>query len=621
MSGMRTALGNEQSGHADLMREALTRLCGALEETDLSALLDRTKLIRIRVGETLYRQGESGDCLHVVLTGRLQVRVADQEGGVRVVAYPQPGDVVGEIALFSGSGRAATITAVRDTTLGALSRADIDALIAQRPQVFSNIARMIIARLTGNSGHISRRTGARTLMIVPLHRGLDTRIFCQTLGRHMLRFGSVLHLDAQAARQRFDSPDPETYGRHLDTCENTYEFLLLEAEPEPSAWNRVSQGYADKIVLLADATQDAAPTDIEDWLFTQTGASAHHAEIELVLSHPEGKLPNRTRDWLAVRRVARHHHARLHHDPDLARVARLLSGNAVALVLAGGGARGFAHLGVIRALREAGIAVDAVGGASFGALATTGLARGMSDSESYAEHHQAFTFEDPLGDYTLPIMSLVRGEHLNEVLRNHLPMDIEDLWLPFFAVSSDLSANQVRIHDHGPLWQAIRASVSLPAILPPALENGHLLVDGGVLNNLPIDIMRERMRGPIIAVDLTIDALPETSLAAIPSTLDYLKSRLLPGRETVEAPTLSRVIMQVTTMASRKETQRARKLADLYLNPPLGRFDFLDWDSMAEIVEAGYQHALPRVKAWLSQSPQYRSNTELLDNWCIGQPH
>ena len=621
MSEMHAALGEGPGSHADLMKEALTRLCGTLDESDLSALLARTALIRIRVGETLYRQGESGDCLHVVLTGRLQVRVADQEGGERIVAFPQPGDVVGEIALLSGSGRAATITAVRDATLGALSRADIDALIARQPQVFSNIARMIIARLTGNSGHISRRTGARTLMIVPLHRGLDARSFCQTLGRHMLRFGSVLHLDAQTARQRFDSQDVETYGRPLDACENAYDFLLLEADPDPSSWNRVSQGYADKIVLLADATQDAALTEIEGWLFTQTGASAHHAEIELVLSHPADKPPNRTCDWLRVRRVTRHHHVRMRHDPDLARVARSLSGNAVALVLAGGGARGFAHLGVIRALHEAGIAVDAVGGASFGALATTGLARGMSDAASYAEHRVAFTCEDPLGDYTLPIMSLVRGEHLNEVLRSHLPMDIEDLWLPFFAVSSDLSANEVRIHDRGPLWQAIRASVSLPAILPPALENGHLLVDGGVLNNLPIDIMRERMRGPIIAVDLSIDALPGTDLTAIPSTLEYLKSRLLPGRVTVEAPTLSRVIMQVTTMASRKETQRARKLADLYLNPPLGKFDFLDWGSMAEIVEAGYQHALPRVKAWLSRSPQYRSDAELLDNWTIGQPH
>lgn len=601
--------------HADMVSEALTRLCGALTDDSMATLLSRTMLVRIRVGDTLYRQGEAGECLHIVLTGRLQVRVAMQDGKERIVAYPQPGDVVGEIALFSGAGRAATIIAVRDTTLGAISRQDIDKLVATHPQVFSNIAHMIIARLTGNSGHIARRTGARTLMLAPLHRSSDMRRFAQTLGRELLRFGPVLHLDSHSARQRFGTHVVDEYGRFLDACENTHDFLLLEADPTPSPWSRICQGYADRIVLLADSSMESTATELERWLFTETGSTSRHAEIDLVLTHRHGVAPSRTREWLAARQIARYHHVRQGEVEDIARVARFLSGNAVALVLAGGGARGFAHLGVIRALHEAGVAVDAVGGASFGALAATGLARGLNDAESFDEQRQAFTCEDPLGDYTIPIMSLVRGEHLNKVLHRHLPMDIEDLWLPFFAVSSDLSANKVRVHDRGPLWRAIRASVSLPAILPPTIETGHLLVDGGVLNNLPIDVMRERMRGPIIAVDLAVETIRATEHTAIPSSLDYLKSRLLPGRPSLEAPTLSRVILQVTTMASRKEVQSARKLADLYLNPPLGEFDFLDWGSMREIAEAGYHHALPRIKEWLHQCPRYESRAGFLRSW------
>lgn len=260
-----------------------------------------------------------------------------------------------------------------------------------------------------------------------------------------------------------------------------------------------------------------------------------------------------------------------------------------------------------------------MGGASFGALAATGIARGQSDADSFAEHRVAFTCEDPLGDYTLPIMSLVRGEHLNLVLQRHLPMDIEDLWLPFFAVSSDLSTSQVHVHDRGPLWKAIRASVSLPAILPPSIENGHLLVDGGVLNNLPIDIMRERMRGAIIAVDLAVDAIQGAQHATIPGSFEYLRDRLTPGRPATTAPTLSRVIMQITTMASRKEMQHARKLADLYLNPPLDDFDFLDWGRMREIAAAGQRHALPRIKEWLAHHPQYRNRGSFMVNWQLGR--
>lgn len=605
--------------HRDMVIETLTRLCGNLDARSMTMLLARTETVRINVGDTLYRQGETGDCLHVVLTGRLQVRVADKVGSERIVAYPQPGDVVGEIALLSGTGRAATIVAIRDATLAAIARKDIDALIAQEPQVFSNIARMIIARLTGTSGHIARRTGARTLMVVPLHRTSQARSFCQALGRSLLRFGSVLHLDSPSARDRFGEPRPEDYGRALDTCEHDYDHLLLEADPAPSVWNRTCQGYADKIVLLADVTMGPDVTEIEQWLFAEDEIKKQHAQVELVLVHPANAIPKQTNRWLTVRKAHRHHHIRLGNPLDVARVARFLTGNAVALVLAGGGARGFAHLGVIRALHESGVAIDAVGGASFGALTATGLARGMSDAESLAEYRVAFTCEDPLGDYTLPIMSLVRGEHLNQVLQRHLPMDIEDLWLPFFAVSSDLSSNRIRVHDHGPLSQAIRASVSLPAILPPTVDNGHLLVDGGVLNNLPIDVMRERMQGPIIAVDLAVDAIHGTEHTRVPGNLEYLRDRLVPGREAEEAPTLSRVILQVTTMASRKEVQSARKLADLYLAPSLNQFDFLDWSKMREIAEAGYRHALPRIREWLTNFPQYRNRASFMLRWRLGK--
>jgi predicted acylesterase/phospholipase RssA len=123
------------------------------------------------------------------------------------------------------------------------------------------------------------------------------------------------------------------------------------------------------------------------------------------------------------------------------------------------------------------------------------------------------------------------------------------------------------------------------------------------------------MRGPIIAVDLAVDAIHGTEHTAIPSSMEYIRSRLIPGRQTIEAPTLSRVILQVTTMASRKEVQSARKLANLYLNPPLNNFDLLDWGSMREIAETGYQHALPRIRNWLSQYPHYANRASFMHHW------
>lgn len=606
------------SAYADILVDAISRFCGNLDGKTLEGLLSQVVLVRLGVGSTLYRQGEPGTGMHIVLSGRLQVRVSMTDGSERILAYPQPGDAVGEIAMLTGAGRAATVVAVRDTTLGMIDRASIESLVGQYPWTFRNIAQMIITRLTGAQERVARHQGARTVMLTPLHRCADIDRFIHGLRHALLHFGSVLHLNSLTAAQRLGSEDRENYGRMLDDCERDYDFVLLEADSAPSSWTRICYGYADRIALLADAAMGPTVTELERWMFEVVGADRSYADVELVLLHKDSAQPNQTRNWLAPRHVKRHHHVRAGDDNSVARVARFLSDNAVGLVLAGGGARGFAHLGAIRALHECGIAVDAVGGASFGALAATGLARGLDDEQIFKELHRAFSYDDPLGDYTIPIVSLVRGEHLDNILQSHLPMDIEDLWLPFFAVSSDLSENQARIHERGSLWRAVRASISLPAILPPVLEDGHLLIDGGVLNNLPVDVMREKIRGPIIAVDLAVESGYGTSQQIVPTGIEYIKSRLLPGRRPIEAPTVSRVILQVTTMASRKEVERARKLADIYLNPPLGDFDSLDWGSMREIVDVGYRHSLSRVQDWLRRHPQHQNRTHFTAAWQRG---
>lgn len=588
--------------YADILTEALLRLCGSLEAPAIEALLKKVELLQLDVGETLYRQGDAGDDMHIVLTGRLEVQVEGEDGALRVLAHPQPGDVVGEIALLAGSPRAATVVAVRDTTLGALPRSALEALLADDPGIFSRVARMIVTRLSGGQGHIARRAGTRTILLVPLHASVDRAAFGRGLRQALLRFGSVLQLDSVTAAARLAASGGDDYGRFLDDCERAYDYVILEADPEPSAWSRRCHGYADRVVLVADAGMLPIRTPLEHWLFERESQAGTYADVHLALLHKGNGPPQGTREWLAARVVTQHHHIRqdkvAEMAADMARLARFLTDNAVALVLAGGGARGFAHFGVIRALREVGVPVDAVGGASFGALAATALARGLGDEEALAEQHFAFSRDHPLNDYTLPVVSLLRGGRLDRVLRKALAMRIEDLWIPFFAVSGDLSANRMHVHDRGPLWRAVRASVSLPGVLPPAVENGHLLVDGAVVNNLPVDVMRERVRGRVIAVDLAVEREYQIDREELPSGLDYLKSRLMPWRATIRVPTMSRVIMKATMLASRKEVGAARRAADLYLNPPVDAYDFLDWGRLREIVDAGYRHALPAIEAW-----------------------
>ena len=607
--------GDLLTAYSDILRSALASLLGDLPESSMHRLLGATEFQDLHAGEILYNQGESGDSMHVLLSGRLQVEVAYADGSRTIVAFPKPGDVVGEMAVFSGESRAATIVALRDSTLGVIRRSALDDIASNHPQAFFNVSRVIISRLRGSRDRVVRRSGATIVVVSAVHETVDLANFSQRLGAAFLRLGSVLVLNSSKARQQLAVSRFSDFSRLLDDLDATYMFIVLIADAQVTEWTRICKGYADCVLVVADSSSSKAVTEAERWLYSGENG-VQFARLDLVLCHQPGQVPRETRAWMDARsKIRRHHHLCQTRDDDFERIARILSGNAISLVLAGGGARGFAHLGVIRALHEAGLSIDAVGGTSFGALAATGLARGLSDIASQEELRLAFSRRDPLGDYTIPVMSLVRGEYLNRILRDHLPMDIEDLWLPYFSVSSNLSTNGIRVHESGPLWKAIRASVSLPAILPPVVDSGDVLIDGGVLNNLPVDVMRERMDGPIFAVDLAVGQQSKKESVQIPSAIDFIKSKLLPGRKALDAPTVSRVILQVTTLASRKEVQSARKLADLYLNPPVSGFDLLDWDKMREIADTGYEYALPQIREWIAANPAHWQRESFYRSW------
>lgn len=600
---------------ADLMARALQTLFGDLQPQTISDLIERIEIQRLARGQTLYRQGDPGGSLHLVLTGRLEVRVRSSDASLRLLARPQPGECVGEIALFTGEPRAATITAARDSTLGVLRQDDYERLVASRPELLTQLARRLVKRMSSSQMRPVAPATTRCIALRAVHPGIDSAAFARRLVAAVQGIRAAIVLDRDMAQAQLGANfDAMALGRWLDEKELQHGVLIaITGADAPQAadglWTQACLGHADRVLWLADARAepsawnarnsvqsldaDASPAD--DW------ESGLH---DLVLLHPGPTPPRGTRDWIAPRPGLRHHHLRVDSAADFNRLARSLCDCSMALVLAGGGARGFAHLGVFRALQELQIPVDAVGGTSFGAMAASCLARGMSLEQMLQEAREAFGVKSPLADYTLPLVSLLRGGDLDRLLQRNLPQQIEDLWLPFFAVSSNLSRNQVQVHDRGALWRAVRASVSLPAILPPVIDDGDLLVDGGVLNNLPVDVMRERTRGTFVAVDLTVEQEYRLSGAELPSAMEVFKSWILPGRRGAPAPTLGRIIMKTSTLASRREVQSARSAAHLTLNMELAQFDMMDWPRYRQIVDIGHEQALPQLQQWAERHPQ-----------------
>ena len=286
-----------------------------------------------------------------------------------------------------------------------------------------------------------------------------------------------------------------------------------------------------------------------------------------------------------------HFHIRLHSEADIARVARCLTGRGLGIVLSGGGARGFAHIGVIKALRQARIPIDLIGGTSMGAIVAAGVALEWDDKEMYERMHDGFVRSNPVNDYAVPVVALIKGRKVERRLRRHFARTrVEDMWRPYFAVASNLSNGDVAVMRRGPLWRALRASIAIPGLLPPVIESGDVLTDGGVMNNLPCDIMDGIRRGPVIGVDVTRYRTLDTSKVRARSWVHRLFVR-----SDYHGPGIVSLLMRAATVGGTIQTRSSRDHADLVLDPPLENIEIRDWRSFDAAIERGYRYTMERV--------------------------
>lgn len=320
---------------------------------------------------------------------------------------------------------------------------------------------------------------------------------------------------------------------------------------------------------------------------------------ELLILHPQGTSPSNTAQLLEIRNVKRHFHVEVGNKKHLSRFLRIMSNDANGLVLAGGGAKGHAHVGILQAMEEYGIPVDHVGGTSIGSIMAGFVGLGYDAQHLFTEARDVFMSNPtPSSEYNwLPIFSLISGKKLQQLLDHYFGrVNIEDLWLPFFCISSNLSKSKMKIHDRGPLSDAIRASISLPGIFPPAIQDQSLLVDGAIFNNFPVDVMVKRSVGNVIAVSLdsTDRERREVNFQELPSRSQYIISKLF-GRskeDMANVPTLMNTIIKSTLVNSNALARLWKPHIDLFFNPQVSEFGLMDWKSFDAIAAEGYEHGM-----------------------------
>lgn len=569
----------QRSDHAErhelLQRLAALPLFAGMDAATLSDLADHMEWLAVPGGETLFAQGEDSDALYLLIHGRLAASRRDDEGNLRFLGGVGPGESVGETGLITGEVRSASVIAMRDCELLRLSRAAFERLVAVHPRAMLDLAQVALRRFGAARGSVAV---PHCFALLAAARGPDLHGFARRLARALgVDDGAVV--DAAEARGR----DPGWFSAR----EARSPKLVYVADGD-AEWRDRCLRQSDCVLWLADAAR--APDS--DTPMPAAAASAHLPQ-HLVLLQRDDPRPGSTRRWRArVPHAEQHHHVR--NDADLASMARRLTGRATGLVLSGGGARGFAHIGVVRALRDAGIGIDHVGGCSIGAIIGAGVAAGWSYAQMVEAYRRCFVDTNPLSDWTLPLVSLRSGRKVSRLLQEAFgERDIEDLPVPFFAVSSDLTDGVLRVHEHGPLWHALRASCAIPGVLPPVFTGGRVLVDGGVIDNLPVGEMRRRLAGGIVAVDVGGNYRLEAQIeeSELPPWW-----RLLPELFGVRRrPGIGQLLLRAGMVNSDATAQRRRRQTRLLLKPKLDGIDLLQWSAFGRAVDLGYQYALRRV--------------------------
>jgi len=595
------------------MTEALqaSAVFGSLQAEMLEELVTAVQWRQVQGGEPVFREGEPADSVVFVIAGGLRISRTDRQGRLLLYDQVHPGQSIGELCMILHKPHAQDVTAVRDSTLALLSRHAYETLLIRYPVALNRVFLKAVHDQFRHASEVQDKGLTQTIAIVPLDAQAGAASLAAALVAALTvqaaKSGeSVGHLTehAETGQTLLNSVVIDVRGGVL--LEDHHELLVFEASAQDSAWTRFAIRQADQIVFVASSSQSPAPRELERQIVAEPGYALKRKH--LVVLHGRHQVePEPPQAWAAGRDLERIYPLRDGVVADAAHLARFLTGTAVGLVLGGGGARGFAHLGVLRALGEAHIPVDLIGGNSMGALIGAQLACGHT-LEQILTQTQKFAAggERP----TVPVVSLVGGRRVERDLKKLFgTTQIEQLWRPFFAAACNLSRGCTTVQDQGPLWRAVLASNSPAGLFPPVLHNGDLLVDGAILENVPVLPMRMRLgtplerrrgNGTLIAIDVDVPA----SLRADPGLLrigpmSTLKNRLTKGAPA--SPSIAEILYSAGHVGSLNQRPRAIALADLYLEPPVGKFPLMAYARAADIAEVGYRYAMEKISQWDQQ--------------------
>ena len=525
-------------------------------------------------GQTLYSAGDPADQLFFLRTGRLGAFRREEGHEPQFLGVIRPGEPAGEMALIAGANHSADVVALRDSEIFALPRDVFFEACEADASVMTELARLMILR-TRQASRQGTMGEPSVFGFVPIGQPGPLRALVERIGREIGRLGyswTCIGVEAQSAPTEWFSE-----------VERTHDFVLYAAESSDASWRHVVSRQVDRLFRVGRGDKKP-PRALEQPIVSPLEAQQL---VDLILLQPSGiTRPTGSEAWMDAAQPARLLHLRRDDEGDLKRLGRLLTGQSVGLVLSGGGARAYAHIGAIRALHEHKVPIDFVGGVSMGAIIAAGVAMGWDDEEADRRIHEAFVNTSPLDDIALPLLAMTHGLKVTERLAHHFgDTHIPDLWLPFFCLSSNLTTGAYQLHRRGLLRNALRASIALPGVLPPATDHNNVLVDGAVLKNFPADIMRAAQLGPVVGVDVTSGRSITADDVARPTSI----WRWLWSGEWRKGPPIVSLLMRAATVSAGPDLLASRAATDVLVLPEVSNIEIRDWSAYAPAVAEGYR--------------------------------
>ncbi|MDB5972928.1 MAG: cyclic nucleotide-binding protein [Hydrocarboniphaga sp.] len=588
---------------------AQSRLFAGIDSVALDQLAERTTVCDFRSGQAVFAIGAPADCVYIVATGRLRVENADGSlrGEVGLL------ECVGEVAILSGHARSAEVYAVRDSYLLRIGRDDLLEFLQAHPDVLLRLTRVVIARLqmAATPSSIAASSRPRCIALVPASPHVDLNAIAQRMHGTLTECGEVRIVDGRsvdaALGKGISQMTPgmaaeDILVRHLHAAEGAHRHLIYLCDRVPSSWTDRCLRQCDRVMVVADARTPPTLTP----MLEELRDLRLRVPVELILLCPDDCSADSVLPWRELSGARTHYLLRPEHPRDSEALARSISGRALGLVLGGGGARGFAHIGLLRALEELKLPLDVLGGTSMGAFVSALAACGYDWKQVLQITRETFVERHLLNDYLLPRVALIRGRKFYRRLQTIFgERRIEELRTPYFCVSTNLTRGKPVVHDRGPLALWVATSMAIPGVAPPVVWQGDLLVDGGVVNSLPTDVMQSLERGPIIASDVSTEGaltLPGVEGPDVDAILRWAPLQPGEGRR----PSLISILFRTATLTSESGVAARAARADAYLRLPVSGVALFDWKKLDEVAQRGYEFAmqqLPALEARLRACP------------------